>query len=466
MPQIANLAEATPQEVDARLEELRHEFINMQEGRRSDGTGDYDAAMRAMRAEVDELDTWNTMSVARRRAQQARVAATAGPWETGNRSSIGELFVTDEMMAALERGGPMGQRSSPVEITVDGMKRMASLAYEIEIKNDEPGPGMPAGRRSGTEATRWLRSAGIYGGYNITEGYRAPLTEWGTTGPPAFDTTTAGALVPVQSQAIPPVPRQARLYLADLMPRMPTTFPTVPYVRELNPTTYEQIVSGGASTVPEGVTKPSAMLNFQPAQAPVTVIATTLTLSKQMFLDAPAVIAYINQRLPYLVKLREDQEFLTGSGTWPDITGILNTPGHLTNAGVAGQHAISIGNGFAQIENQDGVPTAVVMNPTDAWAMFTLRAAGGSGTFDAGTPFSTLPLTVWGVPTYRSRVYPPGSCLVCDFERGAMIVDRESVNLQTYNERYAEQNLVLLICEERLGLMVFRPDLFCEVSLP
>jgi HK97 family phage major capsid protein len=247
---------------------------------------------------------------------------------------------------------------------------------------------------------------------------------------------------------------------------MTTTFATVPYVRELNPVSTEGIASGGANTVPEGATKPNAQLSFAPQQAPVTVIATTLTLSKQMFMDAPAVIAYINQRLPYLVKLREDSEFLNGTGVWPDIMGILNTPGLLTNAGVAGQHAISIGNGFAQVENQDGIPTAVVMNPIDAWAMFTLRAAGGSGTFDAGTPFSALPLTVWGVPTYRSRVYPAGSCLVADFERGAMIVDREAVNLQTYNERYAEQNLVLLICEERLGLMVFRPDLFDKVQLP
>jgi HK97 family phage major capsid protein len=54
---------------------------------------------------------------------------------------------------------------------------------------------------------------------------------------------------------------------------------------------------------------------------------------------------------------------------------------------------------------------------------------------------------------------------VCDFERGAMVVDREQVNLQTYNERYAEQNLVLLICEERLGIMIFRPDLFIETTL-
>lgn len=464
MPQITNLAEAKPEEVDARLQELRGEFTSMQEGRRNDPNGqDYDAALRAMRTEVDELDTWNTLSAAAQHREMVKVAATAGAAPYGSRSTIGELFVTPEMLAALERGGPMGQRSAPSKLFVEGMERNASLAYEVEIKNEDDNP---IGKRSGTDASRWLRAAGVYGGYNITEGVRAPVTEWGTGGPPTFDTTSAGGLLPRQSQPIAPVPRQARLYLGDLMPRMPTTYPTVPYVRELNPVTYEGVVSGGASTVAEGIIKPSAILSFVSVSAPVTVIATTLTLSKQMFQDAPAVIAYINQRLPYLVKLREDQEFLNGSGTWPDIQGILNTPGLLTNAGVASQHAISIGNGFAQIENQDGVPTAVVMNPTDAWAMFTLRAAGGAGTFDAGTPFSTLPLTVWGVPTYRSRVYPTGSCLVCDFERGSMIVDRESVNLQTYNERYAEQNLVLLICEERLGLMVFRPDLFDQVQLP
>jgi HK97 family phage major capsid protein len=98
--------------------------------------------------------------------------------------------------------------------------------------------------------------------------------------------------------------------------------------------------------------------------------------------------------------------------------------------------------------------------------MFTKRAAGGSGTFDAGTPFSALPLTVWGVPTYRTRAMPAGSCLPADFDRGAMVVDREQVNVNTYNERYAEQNLVLLICEERVGLMIFRPDLFVNCSLP
>ena len=44
-------------------------------------------------------------------------------------------------------------------------------------------------------------------------------------------------------------------------------------------------------------------------------------------------------------------------------------------------------------------------------------------------------------------------------------MDREAVNVQVYNERYAEQNLVLVICEERIGLATFRPDLFCETTL-
>jgi len=50
------------------------------------------------------------------------------------------------------------------------------------------------------------------------------------------------------------------------------------------------------------------------------------------------------------------------------------------------------------------------------------------------------------------------------FLLGAMIADREEVNVETYRERYAEQNAILLVCEERVGLMVFRPDLFVNVS--
>ena len=242
---------------------------------------------------------------------------------------------------------------------------------------------------------------------------------------------------------------------------MTTTLAALPYVQELNPTAYES-----ASAVAEGSTKPNATLSFQAAKADPTVIAATLVISKQLFEDSAAVVQYINQRLPYIVKFKEDQEFLNGSGTWPDITGILNTSGvqTVTGSGAGSSNAQNFGTAFAAVENHDGTPTAVVLNPTNAWSMFTARAAGGSGTFDAGTPFSALPLTVWGVPTYRTRAIAAGTALVGDFQLGGMIADREQVNVETYRERYAELNQILMVCEERVGLMVFRPDLFVNVT--
>src|ERR1039458_5903728 len=106
------------------------------------------------------------------------------------------------------------------------------------------------------------------------------------------------------------------------------------------------------------------------------------------------------------------------------------------------------------------------MHPTDAWTMFINRAAAGSGTFDMGIPFSqSMPMSVWGQPVYRTRAMTLGHALVSDFARSAIILDRESVNVQIYQERYAELNEVLILCEERVGLAIPRPDGFCDVSV-
>jgi len=296
----------------------------------------------------------------------------------------------------------------------------------------------------------------------IARGVRAPVFEYGTGGPGNAATTGVNALLPV-GQPIAPTPRRARLFLRDLIPVQPTGLSTIPYVRELNPTTNET----GASTVSEGGTKPEVSLAFTGVQAPVTVIAGNITVSKQIFEDAATVMGYINGRLPYLVAYREDAELLNGNGLWPDLQGILNTPGLQTQGATSGDHAISIANGIAKVEGADGAATAVVLNPTDAWAMFTKRAAGGSGTFDAGTPFADIPLTVWGLPTYRSRAYAAGTALVGDFEQGAIIFDREQTNIQVYPQHsdYPIKNQVLLQAEERIALAVPRPDLFCKVTL-
>ena len=431
------LAELSREDLYARAEELRKDFAGLPEGARSD---EDDRRVRAMVAEVSEVDSLITLAeLDLRKAAADRLASTAGGLRgdhAPDRRTLGELITGNEdiMRWATGSSGASPTRSNGESVSVPG----PDVSFEGTTLHE-------LFRRPGESRRAW--------------GTRA-VAEFGASGPDTaygsgiYDSSGSGALLPV-GQPIPPVPRQAKLYLRDLLPAMTTTLAQVPYVQEVTPTAFEL----GASAVAEGGTKPTATLDFVGQKADPTVLATTLVLSKQMFEDAPAVVQYINMRLPYLVKFKEDWEFLNGSGTWPDMLGIKNQPNVQTGTVTTGDNAVTFGNMIADIENHDGACTFVATNPLNAWAMFVKRAAAGSGTFDAGTPFSALPLTVWGVPTYRTRAMAQGSALAADGDRGFMIVDREQVNIQVYRERYAELNQILVVCEERVGLAAFRPDL-------
>lgn len=413
---MANLAEMSLDELYNRGTELRGELKDLQA--KQERSDDDTVALRALCDEAMELDTTITLSELENRKGEERLRSTQGGWinQSGHEvRSIGDLVVDEDMLRWAAKEGRLGRNSGDT----------------FEISYSDKGSG----------AQMFTRA----------------MQEWGSGGPPTYDGSGAGNLLPV-GQPIAPIPRHARLFLRDLIPTMTTTLAQIPYVQELNPTATEQ-----ASAVAEGSVKPNASINFVGAKADPTVIAATLVISKQLFADSAAVVQYINGRLPYLVKFKEDAEFLNGSGNWPDIQGLIVNPNVQTTA-FATDNATTFGTAFAKVENHDGTPTAVVLNPFNAWQMFTLRAAAGAGTFDAGTPFSALPLTVWGVPTYRTRAMPIDTALVGDFQLGAMIADREEVNVETYRERYAEQNQILLVCEERVGLMNFRPDLFVSVT--
>lgn len=415
---LTNLAEATLEELYDECANLRHEFAELPEGVRSD---EDNQRLASLKQRVEDLDHQITLSTLAMRRDEQKLASHSIVEDQIDRRSFGELVLSEDLVRyALSGRG--GSGDAPFRMDFEGEGTLNGMLTRAYNEFTSTGPGS-------------------------TVSLSTP------------DSSGAGYLLP-NGQPIAPVPRQARLFLRDLLPTMTTTLAALPYVQELNPTSYES-----ASAVAEGSTKPNATLSFTAAKADPTVIAATLVISKQLFEDAAAVVQYINQRLPYIVKFKEDNEFLNGSGTWPDIQGILQTSGVQTQAAVNSDNAQTLGTAFADIENHDGTPTAVVLNPTNAWKMFTNRAAGGSGTFDAGTPFSALPLTVWGVPTYRTRAITANTALVGDFQLGGMIADREQVNVETYRERYAELNQILMVCEERVGLMVFRPDLFVNTTL-
>lgn len=411
----------TPGDYETRLTELRSEFSELSDkDRNSDDVRksidslkrereDLDFEYRASRAQHQaKLDIEERAHEAARNAAGAFPASVSGEME--ERKSTGELLLDDESYKNRGRQGGL---------------------FKVEMR--------------GKFRDEWR------------SGWETRVID---------DSTGTSALLRPVGQ--PYLPTQAidrrRLWLRDAMTGGNTTLNAIPYVRELNAGTN----ATAATVVAPGGTKPDSTVEFASDLAPVRDIAVTMTVTNQTFEDNQTVMSYINGRLSYMVALTEEAELLNGSGTAPHLKGILQYSGVQTQVNTVLQDVgQALGAAIAKIQVVNGYPTAVVMHPSDYWPFVTKRAAGGSGTYDAGDPFNMTPLTVWGLPIIISNGIAAGTALVGDFRLAAQYFDRNQFSIDNFEQHsdYAIKNLRLLRAEERLALAVYRPDWFCKVPL-
>lgn len=339
----------------------------------------------------------------------------------------------------------------------------------------------------------------------------------GTTTPAAlaggsyFLTGTAGPFI--APEFIPQIV-DLRFYeniIASLIPSYACDSPVVTYVRE-------SAWTNNAAAVNEGATKPTSTHSFQRYTEQVGKIANLERVTDELIQDAGLVWSLIQQRLVMGVQREEEVQLLAGAG-YPGVNGILNrtagftapqTISAVTNlavptAGTAGLGATNAtvasvvpgrailstgatGTGPTGVQIAEGIlqaitdirvlhffePDAIVMNPQD---YLTVRLAkdlnnqyyGGSmygrdyGWNQAeGTPQAVSVFGLWGKKVVATPAMPQGYVLVGDFagwnrvlRRGGLRVDMTNTNGTDF-----EQNLWTARAEERIGLMVERPELF------
>lgn len=283
-----------------------------------------------------------------------------------------------------------------------------------------------------------------------------------TTGTSSND---GGVWLP-KAQPLPPKPRQARLFVRDLLSVQGTGMNSIPYIREFTPATTEV----GASSVSEGGAKPEVAALFETADATARKIAGWLPVTTEIVSDAPTLKGYIDQRLVYMLLLREEQQVLNGSGTAPMLPGIRNVSGKQTQSTPTADPTAIIGLAVADIETVDGDPDGIVMTPTDFWTILTTRQSthydGGLGS--GNLPFGGPPQTLWGLQVVRSRSMASKSVLVGSWKLGATLFEREAPTVRTLDQHsdYAIYNKLVVLAEERVALAIHRPDFFSEATLP
>lgn len=337
----------------------------------------------------------------------------------------------------------------------------------------------------------------------------------GTTSPSALSGYFLGGTAgPAIAPEFIPGIVELRFYpnvIAQLFPEMPVSSPVVTYVREASWT-------NNAAAVNEGATKPTSTHSFNRYTEQVGKIANLARVTDELIQDAPYVWALIQRRLAQGVQRREEVELLAGSG-YPGANGLLNRSTGFTQsaaqtavtnlvvpaantagAGVGSDTVASVTPGRA-ITGDSGVaptgpqiavgilemltdirvkqlfePDAVVMNPMD-WVTVRL-STDNNGQFMGGSFFgrdygypnnaagngtgAVEQFTLWGKKTATTPAWPAGYVLVGDFADAGAVIRNGGLRVDIANQNGTdfEQNLWTARAEERVGLLIERPELF------
>jgi HK97 family phage major capsid protein len=271
-------------------------------------------------------------------------------------------------------------------------------------------------------------------------------------------TTSGATLTEYDRQPSIVVLGQQQPHVADLLAQGQTTMNTIRYIRE---DTY----TNAATTVAEGSAKPQASFDTSEVDAPVRKIAVTATVTDELFADFPAIRDYINQRLPFMVRMTEDAQLLTGDGISPNLTGILNTANILTQAKGADPVPDAVYKAMVKVMSTGFfMPDGAVFHPLDWQDVKLLRTA--DGLYIWGNPADAAPDRIWGLNVVLTTSMTQNTALVGAFKLGAQVFYREGIRVEATNTNGTDfvSNLITIRAEMREALAVYRPSAFCTVT--
>ncbi|MCW1431392.1 phage major capsid protein [Novosphingobium sp. JCM 18896] len=270
---------------------------------------------------------------------------------------------------------------------------------------------------------------------------------------------SAGDLVvPQRGPLVSAVER--RMTVRDLLTPGRTSSSSIQYPKETGFTN-----SAATHTETAGTTKPQSEIKFDIATANVTTIAHFVKATRQIMDDVPALQSYIDGRLRYGLAYAEELQLLNGDGTGTNLNGIYtqatalaSNPAVITTPTKIDVLRVAI----LQATLAELPATGIVVHPTDWMGIETTKDSAGN--YIVGDPSSSIQPRLWSLPVVQTQAMTVDKFLVGAFRMGAQIFDRMDarVELSTEDGSNFVQNLITILCEERLALAVYRPEAFTK----
>jgi hypothetical protein len=311
----------------------------------------------------------------------------------------------------------------------------------------------------------------------VVVGQRGP--KFGAAASDIVHTGSGGSQV-VQNFRLPGVlPLSQRpLTIRDLFPNenMPSG-DTIEYVAQVGFDNAAAAVGQAADTTTDtaaGGLKPQSSIRLEERTARATWIATWMAVTRQALSDITQIRALIDNQGELMLNLAEEDQFLNGDGTAPDLIGLLDDQN-------TGLQTLDL-SGLGDLANLEGVrtarrmartgvgripPTFVIVHPIDSEEFDFLK--DNEGRYRAGDPFATggpdSP-PIWRLPRVESEAMDEGTALVGG-RAGATIFDREPLTIRVA-EQHADffiRNLAVVLFEKRIAFPIYFPGAFVEITL-
>ncbi|MCH4563354.1 phage major capsid protein [Halomonas sp. EGI 63088] len=277
----------------------------------------------------------------------------------------------------------------------------------------------------------------------------------------ALTTADAGGEIAApERQAGIVAPGQQRLFIRDLLNWGRVQSNSIEYVRETGFTNAADVVSENPASG-----KPESDLTFELTSANVATIAHWIHASRQVLSDAGMLQSYIDGRLRYGLKLKEETQLLKGSGVGLNINGLYTQASNYANPGVEVESDTKIDRlriAMLQVQLAEYAADGLVLNPID-WTSIELTK-DSQGRYIWANPNGVNGPTLWGLPVVSTKSLDQDEFLTGAFQMGAQGWDREdaSVTVSTEDRDNFIKNMVTILCEERVALTVYRPEAFVK----
>ena len=243
----------------------------------------------------------------------------------------------------------------------------------------------------------------------------------------------------------------------DIIPIGETEMEKVVWIRETTRT-------HAATETSEGSTFAESSFDLTEAESPVRKITDSVPVTDEQLEDVAMVRSYLNSRLTFGIRQRLDYQVIRGNGTSPNLRGILNTTGILTQAAGTDNTPDAVYKAMTKIRTTDfRAADYVLLHPNDWQDVRLLKSADNH--YIWGPPSAVGPEMLWGRRVVQTTVLAEGTGLTGAFGTGVMLYERRGIRVAVgFSGTQFVQGRSTIRADLRAALGVHRPASFCQVT--